>query len=133
MSANKLNIKISSSGQLDEKQKAALEAAIAGKLIRTRQEADPGSIGGMRMQVGDTVYDQTIRHFIDRFAEQEKGNLNNESGLSVADDVRKSIDAVRAQVDVYEIGHVISVGDGICKVSGLADVLAGEISSYVAG
>ena len=130
MSANKLNIKISSSGQLDEKQKAALEAAIAGKLIRTRQEADPGSIGGMRMQVGDTVYDQTIRHFIDRFAEQEKGNLNNESGLSVADDVRKSIDAVRAQVDVYEIGHVISVGDGICKVSGLADVLAGEMLEF---
>jgi len=130
MSANKLNIKISSSGQLDEKQKAALEAAIAGKLIRTRQEADPGSIGGMRMQVGDTVYDQTIRHFIDRFAEQEKGNLNNESGLSVADDVRKSIDAARAQVDVYEIGHVISVGDGICKVSGLADVLAGEMLEF---
>ncbi len=130
MSANKLNIKISSSGQLDEKQKAALEAAIAGKLIRTRQEADPGSIGGMRMQVGDTVYDQTVRHFIDRFAEQEKGNLNNESGLSVADDVRKSIDAVRAQVDVYEIGHVISVGDGICKVSGLADVLAGEMLEF---
>ena len=130
MSSNKLNVKISSSSCISDAQKAALESALAKKLIRCRQQADPASIGGMRMQIGDTVYDQTISHFIDRFASRGKDTMNADSDLSVVEDVKNSICSASAQIDVYEIGHVISVGDGICKVSGLADVLAGEMLEF---
>ncbi len=130
MSSDKLNIRISSSRELSDEQKAKLESMLGEKLIRCRQETDPDSIGGMRMKVGDTVYDLTIRHFIDRFASKEKNRTDVDAALSVTEDIKKNIQSIDTDIDVYEIGHVVSVGDGICKVAGLADVMAGEMLEF---
>jgi len=44
--------------------------------------------------------------------------------------IREQIDGYRAGIDVSEIGTVISVGDGIARVYGLENVMAGELLDF---
>src|SRR5690349_17567493 len=37
------------------------------------------------------------------------------------------------KIDVYEVGTVISVGDGIARVFGLSSVMAGELVQFSSG
>src|SRR5262245_12839677 len=44
--------------------------------------------------------------------------------------IREQIEEYRAGVEVSEIGSVISVGDGIARVYGLRNVMAGELLEF---
>ncbi len=44
--------------------------------------------------------------------------------------IREQIDGYRAGVDVSEVGTVVSVGDGIARVYGLENVMAGELLDF---
>src|SRR5262245_63698717 len=44
--------------------------------------------------------------------------------------IREQIEEYRAGVEVSEIGSVISVGDGIARVYGLENVMAGELLEF---
>jgi F-type H+-transporting ATPase subunit alpha len=47
--------------------------------------------------------------------------------------IREQIEGYRAGVDVAEIGNVISVGDGIARVYGLENAMAGELLEFPHG
>src|SRR5216110_1931093 len=47
--------------------------------------------------------------------------------------IREQIDGYRAGIDVSEVGTVISVGDGIARVYGLENVMAGELLDFSHG
>ena len=50
-----------------------LETAVTrmtGKRVRLRVQQDPGLIGGVVIRVGDTVYDGSVRHQLERMREQ---------------------------------------------------------------
>jgi len=130
MSSKSLIVNISSSGELSGEQKAKLEDALGKKLVRCRQEADPDSIGGVEMKVGDTMYSLTLKHFLDQFAAGGKERSTIDTGKTVINNLKTDIERTNTNVDVYQVGRVISVGDGICKVSGLADVMAGEMLRF---
>ena len=130
MSSKSLIVNISSSGELSGEQKAKLEDALGKKLVRCRQEADPDSIGGVEMKVGDTMYSLTLKHFLDQFATGGKERSTIDTGKTVINNLKTDIERTNTNVDVYQVGRVISVGDGICKVSGLADVMAGEMLRF---
>ena len=49
---------------------------------------------------------------------------------TVAESIRRKLTAVDTDIDVFQTGEVISVSDGICRVSGLADVMAGEMLDF---
>ena len=44
--------------------------------------------------------------------------------------MRGLLSSAGGAVDIYQVGQVISVSDGICRVSGLADVMAGEMLEF---
>ncbi|MBR5259758.1 MAG: F0F1 ATP synthase subunit alpha [Eggerthellaceae bacterium] len=50
---------------------------------------------------------------------------------SIDDALRKQLDALNVSVESREVGTVIQVGDGIARVDGLRDAMAGELLEFV--
>ncbi len=125
-------------GELIERLEDAVKAAFieAGAPLQEDQlklevSEDPALIGGIRMQLGDTVYDGSLASLLSR----TKKSLTN---ADTAD--RELIQALREQLsqppraaDVYQTGTVISVSDGICRISGVSDAMAGELIEFEDG
>lgn len=88
---------------LSATQMAAIKRTLGVETIAF--ERDPSISGGFVAQVGDRIYDYTVKSFL----------FSNQPGVSVS------------------IGHVLSCGDGIAKVDGLSGVQAGEILEFEGG
>ena len=109
--------------------RAAGEDAPCGEIIDLHSETDESVIAGMRLRVGDTVYDGSAARCLERLVHRAEQS-GDESGRSVLDGVRSLLSSAGGAVDIYQVGQVISVSDGICRVSGLADVMAGEMLEF---
>ncbi len=109
--------------------KAAGEDAPRGEIIDLHSETDESVIAGVRLRVGDTVYDGSAARCLERLVHRAEQS-GDESGRSVLDGVRGLLSSADGSVDIYQVGQVISVSDGICRVSGLADVMAGEMLEF---
>ena len=128
----KLNISISSSEPLSDEEMQKLRNIICETFISCSNEVDDGLIGGVRMKVGDTVYDGSLAHTLDRLTQDVESNTlrSDTAMLSIAQGIRDKLSTAENGVDVYQTGQVISVSDGICRVSGLADVMASEMLEF---
>ena len=51
----------------------------------------------------------------------------------ITEKIRHEIEAFDAPVEVVDVGYVLEVGDGIARLSGLADVMAGELLEFPGG
>lgn len=109
--------------------RAAGEDAPCGESIDLYSETDESVIAGMRLRVGDTVYDGSAARCLERLVHRAEQS-GDESGRFVLDGVRGLLSSAGGAVDIYQVGQVISVSDGICRVSGLADVMAGEMLEF---
>ena len=109
--------------------RAAGEDAPCGESIDLYSETDESVIAGMRLRVGDTVYDGSAARCLERLVHRAEQS-GDESGRSVLDGVRGLLSSAGGAADIYQVGQVISVSDGICRVSGLADVMAGEMLEF---
>ena len=112
-----------------------LTQIICETFISCHNEVDSDVIGGVRMQVGDTVYDGTLAHTIDRLSQDVEDNTRQSDSQmrSIADGIKQQLEKVNGDIDVFQTGEVITLGDGICRVSGLADVMAGEMLEFPGG
>ena len=115
------------------KRAEAIVAAAGGKIsywVRQKEEL----IGGLQLRIGDTIYDYTISNKLYRL-----GKALNDRPLTEtdADSIRAGmLDAVRHMklgIDVFQVGRVLSVSDGICWMDGLADIMYGELVEFVNG
>ena len=96
---------------------------------------DAELIGGLRLRIGDTVYDGTVAealyHFkksLTRdpiFSEDAEGELIKE----FADKAKN----FKTEISIYQLGRVMTVSDGICWMDGLADIMYGEIVEFDCG
>lgn len=82
-------------------------------------------IGGMVLQIGDTVYDGSLTGLLVRAEKQIAAADEGEDDALAA--LRQTLKKVNGRPDVYQTGRVISVSDGICRVSGVSDAMAGEL------
>ena len=128
----KLDISIASAEPLSDEEMKKLTQILCETFISCRNEVDKDLIGGVRMRVGDTVYDGTLSHQLDRLTQDvERNTLRSDAETqSVAESIRKKLTNVATDIDVFQTGEVISISDGICRVSGLADVMAGEMLDF---
>ena len=96
---------------------------------------DPSLIGGLKLRIGDTVYDGTISEELYHF---EK-NMNHEPimdddtvGLLIQEFTQKA-EEFKPQIHKYQLGRVMTVSDGICWMDGLADIMYGEVVEFECG
>ena len=108
--------------------KEAGEDVPAGELIDLRSEVDESLVAGVRLRVGDTVYDGSALHRLERLVRDADHGCKD--GQPVLENVRQIIASADSFIDNYQVGEVISVSDGICRVAGLADVMAGEMLEF---
>ena len=108
--------------------KEAGEDVPAGELIDLRSEVDESLVAGVRLRVGDTVYDGSALHRLERLVRDADHGCKD--GQAVLENVRQIIASADSSIDNYQVGEVISVSDGICRVAGLADVMAGEMLEF---
>ena len=108
--------------------KEAGEDVPAGELIDLRSEVDESLVAGVRLRVGDTVYDGSALHRLERLVRDADHGCKD--GQPVLENVRQIIASADSSIDNYQVGEVISVSDGICRVAGLADVMAGEMLEF---
>lgn len=131
----KLDVCIRSSAPLTEGELSQLTQMICEVFsteeshIACRNEVDETLIGGVRMRIGDTVYDGSLSHQLGRLCQQAADHGYSEE-KTVIERVREQLAHADRSVDAFQVGRVISVSDGICRVSGLADVMAGEMLTF---
>ena len=92
---------------------------------------DESLIGGACLKVGDTVYDGSVAGLLRRTRQRVAAADNVDQELIEA--LRQQLQAASRDPDVYQTGKVISVSDGICRVSGVSDAMAGELIEFEGG
>ena len=120
--------------QLTETVRKALEGAGLAQAARTLQpefQIDESLIGGVYLQLGDTVYDGSVSGLLSRSRGAISGADNAEQELVEA--LRQELAALPREPEVYQTGTVISVSDGICRVAGVSDAMAGELLELEGG
>lgn len=137
----KLDVSVKSAEPLSEEEMKALEEllheAFGEKLIgdaaiSCHNELDKELIGGVQMKIGDTVYDGTLLHKLYKLSSDIE-NITNGSDVkpqSISEEIKQQLARTNDSIDVFQTGTVVSLGDGICRVSGLADVMAGEMLEF---
>ena len=135
--AGAITAAVTSADPLTEAERAAVE-----KMLRAVRpgcqcvfETDERLVGGLRLCLGDTVYDGSLFHRLSLL--EEAAALDDapdaESQSALDESVRKKFSAAAADIDVFQTGEVVSVSDGICRVSGLSGVMAGEMLDFPEG
>jgi len=81
-------------------------------------------IGGVKVTIGDTVYDGSLRTKL--FS--AKSAIENCRG-----EFEAAIDNFDTSMVKYQVGCVEKMSDGICYVSGLSDVMSGELLDFADG
>jgi F-type H+-transporting ATPase subunit alpha len=98
-------------------------------------KVDPALIGGLRLRIGDTVYDCTVfnrLYHLDRDLKRRPLGADIDADGIIAD-LRSGIKEALPRVDVFQLGRVLSISDGICWLDGLADIMYGEVIEFECG
>ena len=109
----KLDISIKSAQPLSDEEMKKLTQIICETFISCHNEVDSDVIGGVRMQVGDTVYDGTLAHTLDRLSQDVEDNTRQSDSQmrSIADGIKQQLEKVNGDIDVFQTGEVITLGD----------------------
>lgn len=99
--------------------------------IHVDTRVDESIIGGFSLQIGDTVFDGTIRNLLERSHDDIAGMEDLRGDFIQC--LKNALSSVDNGIDVYQIGHVTSASDGICRVSGLSDAMSGEMLRFEDG
>ncbi len=121
--------------KLDEKTVSSLEEAISSankRPVRLENRIDEELLGGVKVVVGDSIWDGSYRTRLEKMREQL---LNDSEEYTSAEEVREAIrDKIGnysgSHVDVTTsdtVGYVDVVADGIVKIRGLKKAMAGEL------
>ena len=108
---------------------AGIEKA-SGRSIPTEMtvSVDPALIGGVTIEIGDTVFDGSLAGQLRRARDTLASPGEAEGDLTK--ELKDKIARVKGGMKVYQTGHVASLSDGICSVTGLSDVMAGEMLAF---
>ena len=96
--------------------------------VTAKSAADPALIGGVRLQIGDTVYDGSLAGMLKRVKKSLMEGEALDGDMTQA--LKGKLAQTKAGVDIYQTGRVKSLSNDICRVSGLSDVMAGELIEF---
>ena len=105
---------------------------VGGKASFRIVDDEEGLLGGFRLRIGDTVYDYTVKDRLYMLQEALNAMPLKETNFeTMLNKMRKTVDKLKIDVDVFQLGRVLSVSDGICWLDGLADIMYGELVEFV--
>lgn len=121
---------------VDKVDKATTELldTVGGKTSLWVRE-DPSFIGGLRLRIGDTVYDGTVSEELYHFERRlnREPLTSDDSVKEITDDFMKTAANYQPAINRYQLGRVLTVSDGICWMDGLADIMYGEVIEFECG
>ncbi|MBE6717329.1 MAG: F0F1 ATP synthase subunit alpha [Ruminococcaceae bacterium] len=111
-----------------------LLATVNGKTSLWVRE-DPEFIGGLRLRIGDTVYDGTVSEELYHFGRRlnREPLTSDDTVKEITEDFLKTAKNFQPAINVYQLGRVLTVSDGICWMDGLADIMYGEVIEFERG
>ena len=123
---------------LSEEQKQRLASGLSerfGAPVRLTSAIDMETLGGLCLQIGDTVYEATVRaHFHSLFdGVAERCQHMDFSAETLLQFFQQEVEQHRFAPEIFQIGTVSSVSDGIARVMGLSDVVEGELLYFPHG
>ena len=93
--------------------------------------ADPSLIGGLRLKLEDTVYDGSLEYMLQRVGEELEEDDCPKEEITVY--FQKRFSEAPTCPGCFQTGVVESLADGICHITGLSDVMAGEMVRFEGG
>ncbi len=96
---------------------------------------DPELIGGLKLRIGDTVYDCTVLEDLYRYEKSlRRVHIPFEIGEDeILKEFTHKAETFKPKIHVYQLGRVLTVSDGICWMDGLADIMYGEVIEFDCG
>ncbi len=98
-------------------------------------KVDPELIGGLRLRIGDTVYDCTVENRLYHLERDlvKRPLPQHVTPEDIAASMYEGVMDAEQRVDSFQLGRVLSVSDGICRLDGLADIMYGEVVEFECG
>lgn len=96
---------------------------------------DPELIGGLRLRIGDTVYDGTIAEELYQFGKtlSREPIMHGDTVGHLIQEFTEKAEIFKPHIHKYQLGRVMTVSDGICWMDGLADIMYGEVVEFECG
>ena len=96
---------------------------------------DKELIGGLRLRIGDTVYDGTISEELYQFGKtlSREPIMHDDTVGYLIQEFTEKAESFKPHIHKYQLGRVITVSDGICWMDGLADIMYGEVVEFECG
>ncbi len=96
---------------------------------------DAQLIGGLRLRIGDTVYDGTVAEELYHFEKSIKRDpiTVDEAAKELLVEFTGKAASLKPKIHVYQLGRVMQISDGICWMDGLADIMYGEVVEFDCG
>ena len=98
-------------------------------------KVDPELIGGLRLRIGDTVYDCTVVDCIASLGRKMEREVlhGDETPEQLVEKCLEDLLSLTMEPEEFQLGRAISVSDGICWLDGLADIMYGEVVEFECG
>ena len=109
----------------------ALVERKAGTSVDFETRTEESLIGGLRLQLGDTVYDGSLSYMLSRLGQELESQEDTGEDLAVY--FQEKLAAADREPGCFQTGVVLSLADGICRIAGLSDVMAGEMLQFEGG
>ena len=96
---------------------------------------DEALIGGLRLRIGDTVYDATIKEELYHFEKHltKVPIEDTDAGAELLQEFSEMASQFTPKIHKYQLGRVMTISDGICWMDGLADIMYGEVVEFDCG
>ena len=125
-------------GRRAQRSSAASRSATGRTVHAVDAASIPSIIGGVVARIGSTVYDGSVTNQLQRMKQRlEETACRLESMDIKAEEIskiiREQIGSYAVDVDVAEVGSIISIGDGIARVHGVENAMAGEMLEFPHG
>ena len=96
---------------------------------------DPSLVGGLKLRIGDTVYDGTVAEELYQFEKSlnREPIMHDDTVGHLIQEFTQKAEKFNPHIHQYQLGRVMTVSDGICWMDGLADIMYGEVVEFECG
>ncbi|MBP5344134.1 MAG: F0F1 ATP synthase subunit alpha [Alphaproteobacteria bacterium] len=111
-----------------------LQVLLPTKKVECFFKLNPSLLSGIRLDFGTLIVDDSVQAKLNDFVAQTKESLPVAlSARSIMTHIEKHLKDFNNQPVVHTVGHVVSVLDGVARVVGLPDLMAGELVAFTSG